>query len=180
MEEELFGRLDIDSTVNAQRWADPMHPERLTNPMRWLVEHPDAWRTECTGVGFNTMTGNYEFASLIVIDDETWWTRHAGAVEANWESSTLRRYSTRDTPALAAPAHDPAWSNEGLFAFLQGLRRLRSIGGDRVRLPRIDVECWCPTPGMPATPTTTHQHAGDGSSATSWTPPPTDLARPAT
>jgi hypothetical protein len=35
------------------------------------------------------------------------------------------------------------WSNEGVFAFLQGLRRLYEIGGDRTDLPRIDLEIDC-------------------------------------
>jgi uncharacterized protein YihD (DUF1040 family) len=33
---------------------------------------------------------------------------------------------------------DPAWRNEGLFALLQGLRRLAEICGDRTDLPDID------------------------------------------
>lgn len=37
MEEELFGRADIDNTVTEQRSIDPMHPSRLSEPMRWLT-----------------------------------------------------------------------------------------------------------------------------------------------
>src|ERR1700691_4851499 len=33
MEEELFGRDDIDSTLGEQHAADPMHPARLSGPM---------------------------------------------------------------------------------------------------------------------------------------------------
>jgi len=50
MEEELFGRDDIDSTVTVQRSADPMHPSRLSEPMRWLLESA-ALRMESTGFG---------------------------------------------------------------------------------------------------------------------------------
>jgi len=53
-------------------------------------------------------------------------------------SSGLRRYSTLDRDALTALVLDPAWSNEGLFALLQGLRRLAETGGDRTDLPDID------------------------------------------
>jgi hypothetical protein len=35
---------------------------------------------------------------------------------------------------------DAAWSNEGQFALLQGLRRLAQIGGKRVNLPTIGWE----------------------------------------
>ncbi len=140
LEEELFGRDDIDNTVTDQRCADPMHPSRLSEPMRWLTSNSAALRMECTGFGLNLVSGNYEFASLIVIDDEEFWTRHGGQVEANWESSSLRRYSSLDSSLLSELISDVAWSNEGLFALLQGLRRLSQIGGYRVSLPRIDWE----------------------------------------
>lgn len=140
IEEELFGRDDIDNTVTDQRCADPMHPSRLSKPMRWLTSVPDALRMECTGFGLNLVSGNYEFASLIVIDDEEFWAQYGGHVEANWESSSLRRYSSLDNSLLTELIADVAWSNEGLFALLQGLRRLSQIGGDRVSLPTIDWE----------------------------------------
>jgi hypothetical protein len=140
MEEELFGREDVDSTVTGQRCLDPMHSSRLSAPMRWLCETPQALRMECTGFGLNLVSGNYEFASLIVIDDEEFWPQYGGQVEANWESSTLRRYSSLDSSLLTKLIGEVTWSNEGLFALLQGLRRLSTIGGHRVNLPTIDWE----------------------------------------
>jgi hypothetical protein len=77
---------------------------------------------------------------LIVIDDETWWDRFGGSIQANWETEGLRRYSSLDQEILAELINDPAWSNEGLFAFLQGLRRLGEIGGQRVNLPSIGLK----------------------------------------
>lgn len=139
MEEELFGREDIDNTVNGQHAADPMHPARLSVPIRWLLtENPAVLRMECTGFGLNLISGNFEFACLVVVDSDEFWRRFGGEIEASWESSSLRQYSTLDAGSLAALAHDDAWSNEGLFAFLQGLRRLSQIGGDRVDIPTID------------------------------------------
>ncbi len=142
MEEELFGRDDVDSVLSGQRSADPMHRSRLSVPMRSLMDRPDdgSWRMECTGYGYNLLTGNYEFATLIAVHDETWWAEYGGHIEANWESASLRRYSTRDRDAITALAFDPAWSNEGLFALLQGLRRLAEIDSDRTDLPAIDWE----------------------------------------
>lgn len=35
---------------------------------------------------------------------------------------------------------DPRWSNEGLFSFIQGIRRLAELGKERVALPEIEVE----------------------------------------
>ena len=139
MEEELFGREDIDNTIGEQNAADPMHPARLSEPMRWLLkDNPSALRMECTGFGLNLVSGNFEFASLVVVDSDDFWERFGGQVQAGWESSSLRQYSSLDGESLAQLAHDSAWSNEGLFAFLQGLRRLSGIGGDRVDIPAID------------------------------------------
>ncbi len=142
MEEELLGRPELDSTYQEQRSADPMHITRLSEPMRWLIEHSDVrtWRTECVAFGINAMSGNFECACLIIIDDERWWDLYGGAVEANWEAEGLRLYSSRDKGLLTALISDPRWSNEGLFAFLQGIRRLGQIGEERVALPSIELE----------------------------------------
>jgi transcriptional regulator with XRE-family HTH domain len=137
MEKELFGRSDVDSTVSPHIIAAPMHPSRLSEPMRWLTTVPGALRMECTGFGLNLVSGNYEFASLVVIDDEEFWDRYGGHIEANWESAGLRLYSSLDRELLAGLIDDERWSNEGLFALLLGLRRLGEVGGKRVNLPDI-------------------------------------------
>jgi len=140
MEEELFGRDDLDNTEANQRRADPMHPSRLSEPMRWLLDDPDRVRMECTGFGLNLVSGNYEFPGLIVIEDEEFWARFGGSVEANWESAGLRQYSSLDRQILTDLIGDAGWSNEGLFALLQGLRRLSQVGGTRVNAPTIEWE----------------------------------------
>jgi hypothetical protein len=138
MEEELFGRKDIDNTVSEQHSADPMHRGRLSEPMRWLMDNPSGWEIECTGFGLNLVSGNFEFACLIVVDSEDFWLSHGGQIAANWESKALRQISTLDDESIEALARDPAWSNEGLFALLQGLRRLKQLGGNRVDTPAIE------------------------------------------
>ncbi len=142
MEEELFGRPELDSTDQVHRSADPMHVTRLSEPMRWLMESADteAWRTECVGFGINAISGNFECASLIVINDDRWWELYSGAIEANWETRGLLRYSSRNRDTITDLISNNAWSPEGLFAFLQALRRLEQIGGERVSLPTIEVE----------------------------------------
>jgi hypothetical protein len=140
MEEELFGRTDVDSTAIDLRSTDPMHSSRLSEPMRWLTEDPGRLRMECTGFGLNLVSGNCEFAGLIVIEDEEFWPRFGGQITANWESGALRQYSSLDRRLITDLLGDTAWSNEGLFALLQGLRRLRQIGGHRVDLPEIEWE----------------------------------------
>lgn len=139
MEEELFGREDIDNTLAEQGpVADPMHPSRLSEPLRWLTENSSVLRMECTAFGLNLVSGNFEFACLIVVDSADFWDRFGGQIRANWESSSLRQYSSLDEASLADLALDDAWSNEGVFAFLQGLRRLKEIGEDRVSIPEIE------------------------------------------
>lgn len=142
IEEELFGREDVDSTQDGGVAADPMHSSRLSDPMAWLLQEPSGrrLRLECTGFGFNLISGNFEFASLVVIEDYEFWTLFGGRIEANWESSNLQRYSTRDPERIAELLEDPAWNNEGVFAFMQGLRRLAEIGGERVKLPAVEWE----------------------------------------
>ncbi|MBB5908271.1 transcriptional regulator [Actinoalloteichus hymeniacidonis] len=140
MEEELFGREDVDGTLTSQLRADPMHHSRLSEPMRWLSTEPGRLRMECTGFGLNLVSGNFEFPGLIVIDDEDFWVRYGGDIQANWESHGLHQYSSLDRQLITELIGAVAWSNEGLFALLQGLRRLKEIGGDRVNLPAIDWE----------------------------------------
>ncbi|MGH3493141.1 MAG: helix-turn-helix transcriptional regulator [Sciscionella sp.] len=137
LEEELFARAELDNTLGEIRTADPTHPSRLSEPMRWLAEH-DGLRIEPTGFGLNLISGNYEFASLAVVDNEDFWTRYGGMIEANWEATGLRTYSTHDRLALAELVTDESWSNEGLFALLQGIHKLQRLGGARVELPVVE------------------------------------------
>jgi DNA-binding XRE family transcriptional regulator len=138
LEEELFGRSDVDNTLGERRVADPMHPNRLSEPMQWLSADQTRLRLECTGFGFNLVNGNYEFASLMVIDDEEFWNRYGDRIEANWESVGLRQYSSLDRRFITELIADESWSNEGLFALLQGLRRLGQVGGNRTNLPKVE------------------------------------------
>ncbi len=138
IEEELFGRCDVDNTSSQFLIAAPMHPSRLSNPMRWLLAEPDRLRLECTGFGLNLVSGNYEFASLIVIEDESFWSKFGGHIEANWESAGIQLYSSLDKPTVAELIEHESWSSEGLFALLQGIRRLAEIGGQRVDLPVVE------------------------------------------
>ena len=137
LEEELLGRDELDAGSNGAA-ADPMHPSRLSEPMRWLCESRD-WDLQMTGFGFNLMSGNYEFASVVAVHDETFWIRHGGAVEANWEAARLRAFSSLDRDGLAALLNEPGWSDEGLVAFALGLRRLAELSPDRVTLPPLEI-----------------------------------------
>jgi transcriptional regulator with XRE-family HTH domain len=142
LEEELLGRVDLEQlTEEAYRHVDPLHAMQTSEPLLWLLDRRDAFRTECTGFGFNLVTGSYDLPCLVVIDDPAWWDTFGHLVAANWESMRIRRYSSQDTAGLAALINDPHWSNEGLFGLLQGLLRLGDIGEPaRLVLPPITVE----------------------------------------
>ena len=94
---------------------------------------------ECTAFGVNMVSGNYEFACLTVIEGPTWWARYGHLLVANWEAMRLYRYSSLDTEGLLRLVRDPRWSNEGLFAFIEGLRRLAVLDPARVRAPSMEV-----------------------------------------
>ena len=128
LEEELFGRPDVEQLgAGGGRRVAPLHPERASGPMRWLHDHPDAWRMECTSFGINMVSGNYEFACLVAVHDPEWWQRFGHLLEANWEADRMHSVSSLDADALTQLVDDPRWSNEGLFAFVEGLRRLAEI-----------------------------------------------------
>ncbi|MEV0396528.1 hypothetical protein [Polymorphospora rubra] len=67
-------------------------------------------------------------STLVLIEDEAWWGEFGGYIETDWESDGLHRYSSLDRQALINLTQDPNWSNEGLFAFLEGLRRFEAVG----------------------------------------------------
>lgn len=119
LEEELFGRTDLDGTLGPSLALAPLHERRLSEPMRWLHDH-DALRLEVTALGINLVSGNLECACLATIDDPDFWTTFAGDIEANWEAQGLTAHPASATPA--SPGN--AWNNEGLFAYAQGLDRV--------------------------------------------------------
>jgi len=141
-EEELLGRQELEQIEPPMHsHVDLLHAQHLTEPMAWLIDRPDSFRVECTGFGFNLVTGNYEFAGLVVVDDEAWWDRFGHLVESNWEAERVNRHSTLDAAGLEALVADPRWGNESLFCLLQGLRRLREVGyAGRVAVPTIEVD----------------------------------------
>jgi hypothetical protein len=139
MEEELLGRPDLEQrSLDSSLKAAPLHPMNASAPMQWLHEHPDAWRMECTGFGINMVTGNYELSCLVVIHDPTWWADFGYLIGANWEAAKIHRCSSVDGDGLERLVSDPRWSNEGLFAFLEGMRRLAELDPGRVRAPVVE------------------------------------------
>jgi transcriptional regulator with XRE-family HTH domain len=140
LEEELLGRQDLEQVGGPDRHVDLLHAQRVTEPLAWLIERSGALRVECTGFGFNLVTGNYEFACLIVVEDDEWWHRFGHLIESNWEAERIHRYSSLDSAGLAALVVDQRWGNESLFSLLQAVRRLSETGeARRLAMPNVDV-----------------------------------------
>lgn len=139
LEEELLGRDELQPARGPAKRLVPLHHTQLSQPMRWLVERAgsDTW---CTGFGLNLVNGNYEFACLITIEDDQWWTSFGGQLIANWESEGIRIYSSLDTEGISQLVNDGRWTDEGIFAFLQGIQRLAQMGRQRVNLPPTELE----------------------------------------
>ena len=138
---ELLGRLELDQiSPEARRRVLPGHASALSGPMRSLFEHPGAYQLFCTAFGVNMLSGNYEVACLALIEDPAWGTSYGQALQANWEVGGTRCYSSLDTDGVFGVISDPRWSDEGLFAFIEGLRLLTKHAADKVKLPRIEVE----------------------------------------
>lgn len=140
-EEELLGREDLEQmSEESRRAVDPLHQERHADPMRPLLGTPDHLRMTCNGFGINLLSGTYEVPCLITIEDEHWWDQWGHLIAGNWETMSVDTYSSMDTDSLAALIHDPRWSNEGLFALIEGLRYLaaRDQSG-RVAAPPIRI-----------------------------------------
>ncbi|MHB1956705.1 MAG: hypothetical protein ACYCOU_23520, partial [Sulfobacillus sp.] len=140
LEEELLGRKELDQiSLKARKQIAPGHLSALSKPMRWLHDHADSYRLKCTAFGINMLSGNYEVACLVIIDDPTWWATYAASLRTNWEIGNHSTYSTLDTDGIEKVIRDPRWSNEGLFAFLEGLRSLALYAPKRVQLPNLEV-----------------------------------------
>ena len=141
-EEELLGREDLEQmSEESRRAVDPLHQERHAEPMRPLLGTPDHLRLTCNGFGINLLSGTFEVPCLITIDDEHWWDQWGHLIAGNWETMSVNTYSSMDTHGLAALIHDPRWSNEGLFALIEGLRHLASHDQTgRVAPPKIALD----------------------------------------
>ncbi|TVT60122.1 helix-turn-helix transcriptional regulator [Amycolatopsis rhizosphaerae] len=116
LEQELFGRNDLDATNEIQRAASPMHPSRLSTPMKWITTKEGRLETKCGGLGLNLISGNYEFACMITIREQQFWPRFGGSLEANWEAKGLKTINNPDAATLLSLASNPHWCNEGIFA----------------------------------------------------------------
>ena len=102
-----------------------------------MTDEPTRGRPNALGSAAILASGSYEFAGLVAVHDEQRWIEYGGELRGSWETDGVRRYSSRDHDGIARLIRDDRWCNEGLFAFLQALRRLAEIAPDRVTAPTI-------------------------------------------
>lgn len=123
IEEELFGRTDLDNTHGQTRALSPMHPRRMSEPMQWLNAKFDRLRLELTGIGLNLVSGNFEFACAVTVEDPDFWHKFAGHIEANWETRHLKISTSQDPNTMRRLLTSAGWNNEGLFALHPATQR---------------------------------------------------------
>jgi len=61
-------------------------------------------------------------------------------LQTNWEVGGTHCYSSLDAEGLFLVLSDPRWTDEGLFAYVEGLRLLAKHAPGKVKLPSIAVE----------------------------------------
>ncbi len=75
LKEEVFGRQELDQlSAEERRLLAPGHDSMATVPIRWLRDRPGALQLFLTAFRVNLLSGNYECACLVLVDDPAFWT----------------------------------------------------------------------------------------------------------
>lgn len=137
--EELFKGEEMEKLENTNHLTHDWYFEKMES-MRYFLDHNGTYNVECTCFGFNLVQGNYEFGSLLAIRDEYYWNNYKSSMEKMWEYSNIERFVSSRNPAEISDAIlNLPWTGEGLFSFVEGLRRLEKIDPSRVNLPKIEI-----------------------------------------
>jgi transcriptional regulator with XRE-family HTH domain len=137
--EELFGGEDAERGVRHYR---PDWFFRKSEPLQWLLTHPEAYTLECTGFGMNLRLGDYTFVILLAVHDEEFYRRYGDFITDNWEASEevgdKQLISSKHFEKLSGLIQNATqWDGAALFGFVEGLLRLRQLASQRVNLPEI-------------------------------------------
>lgn len=149
--EELFRGREVKR--GRKRLRHDWFLDKRYEPMGWFREHGDAYSLECTSCGIELASGDCTLGILFVIRDGQFWDDYSSLLEANYEfledvpinSSELNNVaggafiSSRNRDGLAQVIQRSDWDTGGLFAFIEGLRRLEQLEPSRVNLPRIEL-----------------------------------------
>jgi hypothetical protein len=107
----------------------------------WFETHKGAFDLELVSFGVNAATLTSEAAILLAVRDVSYAEDYAETV-ASWEEEKEGRLllSTKDSDGIRRVLTEEPWAGESLFAFVQGLRRLKAIAPWHVRLPEIALQ----------------------------------------
>jgi hypothetical protein len=134
--EEVFGGKEVEGDT---QHMDPYWYIHKSEPMKWFWDNKQ-YICEVVCFGYNQTSGNYEFGVLLVVQDESYWTRYKADMKRMWETHKTFLVDTRDQEKIAELVMDSRWAQEALFHFVQCLIRLREIAPAAVNLPNVSGE----------------------------------------
>lgn len=141
--EEVAGGIEAETLPDIESpdffYADT---DAAADPLRWLRAHPGAWRLECTGFGVALVTGGYGFATLLVVQDEEFWSRFSEQLRGQMgevSAEGIWWVSSRDRAGLSALLRRTDHTADSLQTLVEGLRRLAKLDNVRVQLPELTV-----------------------------------------
>lgn len=133
--EELLGGEEVERGTRNIR-----HDFFLNDlPMRWFQENTSEYTFEYTSLGLDLVSGNYSFGMLLAIHDPNFWTQYSSLMKYNWESEERGCWfrSTNDEDAFVQLIGDTSWTGEGIFALVQGLRRLGELDQESTKISKL-------------------------------------------
>lgn len=86
--------------------------------------------SELVGFGFNALVGNWECATLLVVQDEEYWEQYGSRMQYGWEAEEVIAVSTKHI-CQWQQALQMRWAGDSLVALLDGLRRLHELAPNR-------------------------------------------------
>jgi hypothetical protein len=111
-----------------------------SEPMNWLRKHREAYTFQLVCSGINLHVGSYELGVLCAIHEPIFWTKYGSKTKANYEANPkLEGVSSLETPRLRELCRSSEWASEGLFAFVECIKRLEALDPKRARAPRLET-----------------------------------------
>jgi DNA-binding winged helix-turn-helix (wHTH) protein len=111
-------------------------PERCAG-VAYFREYPKNCHQELTGLCLNAAHGNFEFAPLLVVQDESYYDTLVPAEFLHWEYEKWLPLSTINPVDIKEKLLDPTLCSESVFQLTEGLLSLAKLDRDRVRLPDL-------------------------------------------
>jgi len=99
--------------------------------MDFFRKHSETIVNELIGFGFNTVVGNWECATLLVVQDERYWEQFGDMMKYGWEAENVLGFSTKHIHSWQRAIQERRWAGDSLVALLDGLKRLHELEPDR-------------------------------------------------